>query len=55
MIVFFSNSTRIFKRVYKMRDLAELEKQNWPQVIPVMHMDLIKTDIDKGSWAMALT
>jgi intracellular multiplication protein IcmP len=55
VIVFFSNSTRAFKRIYTMRDLAQLEKTNWPQITPVVNLDLINTDIDKGPWAMALT
>ena len=55
VVVFFTNSTRIFKRVYKMRDLLELEQVNWPQITPVAKLDLVKTDIDKGPWAMAMT
>lgn len=55
VVVFFSNSTRIFKKIYTMRDLVQLEKGNWPQITPVAPLDLIKTDIDKGPWAMALT
>ena len=54
-LIFFSSSTRIFKRVYSMRDLAQLEKKNWPQITPVAQLDLVKTDIDIGPWAMALT
>lgn len=54
-IVFFGNSARVFKRTYTMKDLVELEKTNWPQICPVVGLDLIKTDIDKGPWAMAMT
>lgn len=53
--VYFANSTRLFKRVYSMRDLAEAEKKNWPQICPPLGLDLDKQDIDKGPWAMALT
>lgn len=55
VLVYFNNSTRVFKRIYSMRDLAQLEKDNWPQITPVVGLDLINTDIDKGPWAMALT
>lgn len=55
IVVYFANSTRSFKRTYTMKDLAELEKANWPQITPVLKLDLVKTDIDKGPWAMALT
>jgi len=54
-VVYFSNLTRSFKRSYSMRELVELEHTNWPQITPVMKLDLIKTDIDKGPWAMAMT
>jgi intracellular multiplication protein IcmP len=55
IVVFFSNSVRVFKRIYSMRDLANLEQFNWPQGVPVAGLDLIKADIDKGPWAMAMT
>lgn len=54
-VVYFGNSTRLFKRTYDMRVLANLEKINWPQITPVLSLDLIGTDIDKGPWAMAMT
>lgn len=54
-LVFFGNTARVFKKVYTMRDLLQLEKVNWPQITPVANLDLVKTDIDKGPWAMALT
>lgn len=54
-IVYTSNTVRMYKRTYSMNELAKLEKVNWPQISPVLHLDLIKTDIDKGPWAMAMT
>ena len=53
--IYFANSTRLFKRIYSMKDLAEYEKGNWPQITPVLGLNLNKVDIDKGPWAMALT
>jgi intracellular multiplication protein IcmP len=38
-----------------MKSLVELEKQNWPQITPVVGLDLLKQDVDKGPWASALT
>jgi len=55
VVVFLSSSTRVFKKSYNMKDLAINEKKNWPQITPVIHLNLAKTDIDKGPWAMALT
>jgi intracellular multiplication protein IcmP len=54
-IIYFSNSTRIFKRTYNMHALADAEKVNWPQISPVINLNLTKADIDKGPWAMAWT
>lgn len=54
-VIFFSNSARVFKRIYSMKDLVELEKDNWPQITPIAGLDLVKADIDKGPWAMAMT
>lgn len=55
VVVFLGSSTRVFKRAYSMRELVEAEKDNWPQIAPVAGLDLVKMDIDKGPWAMALT
>lgn len=53
--VYFSNSVRTFKRTYDMKDLLRAEKINWPQVSIVSELNLAKSDIDKGPWAMAMT
>ena len=55
VIVYLGNSTRVFRRIYKMMDLAREEKKNWPQITPVLELDLIKQDLDTGPWAMAMT
>lgn len=53
--VYVSNTVRSFKRSYNMADLLRFEQVNWPYVSPVAKLNLIKTDIDKGPWAMAMT
>lgn len=55
VVVYTGNAARIYKRIYSMRDLAIYEKENWPQINSVVHLDLINTDIDQGPWAMAMT
>jgi intracellular multiplication protein IcmP len=55
LIVYFTNTTRVYKRTYTMKNLVDLEKHDWPQIVPVADLDLIHTDIDKGPWAMAMT
>lgn len=54
ILIYFANSTRVFRNKYDMRRFAKLERKNWPQITPVIHLDLIKTDIDSGPWAMAM-
>lgn len=53
--VYQSNTARTYRNTYQMKDLARLEKNNWPQITPVIGLDLLKMDIDKGPWAMAMT
>lgn len=55
LVVLFTNTTRVFKRNYSMKVLAELEQTNWPQISPVIGLDLLKENIDKGPWAMAMS
>lgn len=55
VLIYFGNAVRAYKRIYDMRSLLEAEKVNWPQVSPVAKLNLLKTDIDKGPWAMAMT
>lgn len=55
LVVLFTNTTRVFKRNYSMKVLAQLEQSNWPQISPVIGLDLLKADINTGPWAMAMT
>ncbi|MEM1244663.1 MAG: type IVB secretion system coupling complex protein DotM/IcmP [Pseudomonadota bacterium] len=53
LILYFKKATSRFRHVYDMQTLLNEEYINWPQVVPVVKLDLINTDIDKGPWAMA--
>lgn len=55
VVVYLGNTTRVFKRVYSMQELVKAESGNWPQITPIVKLNLIKADIDKGPWAMAMT
>lgn len=54
-LVYLNNNTRVFRRSYSMQELAKLEKGNWPQITPVVNLNLLKTNIDQGPWSMAMT
>ena len=55
IVVYIGNTARIYKRTYNMREFAKLETVNWPQISPIVDLDLIKIDIETGPWAMAMT
>jgi intracellular multiplication protein IcmP len=54
VVVYLGNSARVYRRTYSMQDLVKCEKDNWPQISPVVGLDLLKTDLDTGPWAMAM-
>lgn len=43
------------KRIYTLDTFSKLESVNWPQIVPVIGLDLINQPIDEGPWAMAMT
>ena len=55
VVVYFGNSIRTFKNTYSMKTLSQREQGNWPQIMPVVNLDLINKDIDVGPWAMGMT
>lgn len=55
-IFIYKRSPRLhYRRVYTMQTLIDAEEKDWPQITPVAKLDLIKTHIDEGPWASALT
>lgn len=52
--LFRGHATMRFNKQYDMHSLARQEKVNWPQISPVVELDLIKEDINEGAWAMAM-
>ncbi|MFA6037394.1 MAG: type IVB secretion system coupling complex protein DotM/IcmP [Legionellales bacterium] len=52
-ILYFTHPSLKFNHVFDMQRLRELEKDNWPQIIPVIKENLIDQDIDEGKWAMS--
>lgn len=53
IITYFKFANRRFTRIYSMDSLKQAEKTNWPQITPVLSLDLVKEDLEKGPWAMA--
>jgi len=44
-----------FRAILNMQKLKVLEQKNWPQIIPVVKLDLTHADLNKGPWAMAMS
>lgn len=55
VVIYLGNTANVFRRIYKLREFVKLEKTNWPQIVPIAGLDLVKEDIEKGPWAMAMT
>lgn len=55
VIIYFRHGTIRFRQTYSMNSLKKLEVENWPQITPVVNIDLVKQDLDEGEWAMAKT
>lgn len=52
-IFVYSQRAVQFHNRYTMKTLREVGKEVWPQITPVMSLDLAKQNIDKGPWAMS--
>lgn len=53
MMLYFGSAAQRFRRVYNMQQLKFDERSNWPQITPVLEVDLLKTPLDDMPWAMA--
>lgn len=47
------NKASRFHHHYTMHALKKFEAQNWPQITPVLDINLLKKNVDEGPWAMA--
>lgn len=50
---YFSNNATRFRHIYSMKSLKKTENEIWPQITPVLSLDLVKQDLDEGPWAMS--
>ncbi len=51
--MYFRHAVNKFTHFYNMKTLKKYESGNWPQITPVLSLDLVKEDPEKGPWAMA--
>lgn len=43
-----------FQHKYDMKSLRVVGQEVWPQITPIISLDLVKQDIDTGPWSMAV-
>jgi len=55
VIIYTTNIQLKLKTVFDMKRMKLAEKHDWPQITPILKLNLVKEDIDKGPWAMAMT
>lgn len=55
LITYFANVAEKFKHIYNMDTLRKSEYHTWPQVTPVMKVNLVDKDLDEGPWSSSLT
>jgi len=53
IFIYFRHTSHRFQKEYTMDQLKKQESENWPQISPVLSIDLLKEDLDIGPWAMA--
>src|SRR3990167_2070372 len=53
VFMFFRFGVAGLHTLYNMKTLRDFDQPEWPQITPVVSLDLIKEDISKGPWAMA--
>ncbi len=53
-ILYFSDVTLRYRKTYSMNKLREEEKGNWPQITPIVSLNLVDQDVTTGPWAMAM-
>ncbi len=52
--LFFGDILAQYRHTYTMNRLAETEQREWPQITPIVPLNLIDVPLDEGPWAMAM-
>ncbi|EKE01731.1 MAG: IcmP [uncultured bacterium] len=54
-LLYFGGASHNFHHIFTTQTLKKLEQENWPQIKPVLDLDLVNEKLDKEPWAMALS
>lgn len=53
--LYFGGVAHKLHHVFDTQSLKKLEQDNWPQIKPIVKLDLVKQKLDVGPWAIALS
>lgn len=53
--LYFGGAQQRFRHIFDTKLFKKREQKNWPQIVPVVNLDLIKEPLDDGPWAIALS
>ena len=53
--IYFSGAAYKLRHVFDTQSLRKLEQDNWPQIKPIVKLDLVKQKLGEGAWSMALS
>ena len=53
-LMYVRNVKMRYRKTYSMDTLAVQESDLWPQIKPVVGLNIVKTNADKGPWAMSM-
>ena len=52
--LYSKDELRKYRRTYNLKSFLHSERVNWPQINPIVTVDLTNEDITKGPWAMSV-
>ena len=55
VMLILSKGLKQFRLVFNTNSLRQVEQCNWPQIAPVVKLDLVSTKLDDGPWAMTVS
>lgn len=55
VLLYLKSPKERFVKSYTMKSLAQQEQTLWPEISPVVNLDLVKGDITQGPWAVNMT
>src|SRR3990172_4527277 len=52
-LLHFGGASHRFRHIFDTKLFKNLEQENWPQITPVVKLDLVNTKLDEGPWAFS--